>query len=182
MEPDDVQFETVRRLLAWKRHETPPPGFFARFPDRVRARLETPPLPVWRVWWERLRPAGRWRSALAGGCALAACGLLAWQFAGARGRSSGSPDSSLSATPGSSLPRWEMASPPVGLDRPSVAGLRPAGSTPHLGTSEFGSLAPRGLFAPGAGLQGHLVPASATGMPASITVTGYSTGGVHLWR
>ena len=58
--PDE--FESLKKLLALKRHEEPPPGYFGRLPGEVRARIahvQASPEPWWRRWlasWD-LSPA-----------------------------------------------------------------------------------------------------------------------------
>lgn len=52
---DPDEFAAVQKLLALKRHEEPPPGYFDRLPGEVRARIahaEAHPEPWWRRWLE----------------------------------------------------------------------------------------------------------------------------------
>jgi len=40
MNPESQDFDSLRRLLALKRYEQPPPGYFNRFPRDVMARIK----------------------------------------------------------------------------------------------------------------------------------------------
>jgi hypothetical protein len=75
MNPEQENFEALRKLLALKRHEIPPPGYFDHLPRRISSRLrahEDAPT-FWEAWAERFRS----NASLAYGFGLTACGVLA---------------------------------------------------------------------------------------------------------
>ena len=72
--PDN--FDTLKKLLALKRHELPPPGFFSRLPDRIIARIEAEGLARQLPWWERWISSLEAKPVLAGAYGLLVGGLL----------------------------------------------------------------------------------------------------------
>ena len=54
MNPSQDEFEQLRRVLVIKRYESPPPGYFNHFSDRVIARIESDALVIEHSWWQRL--------------------------------------------------------------------------------------------------------------------------------
>jgi hypothetical protein len=90
MEPQRDEFESLRRLLAVKRYEQPPPGYFHTLSHRVTARLragETRREPGLLGWFsEKLSQAQQlWssleaRPAVAGAFGFAVCGFMASGF------------------------------------------------------------------------------------------------------
>lgn len=71
--PND--FEALRRLLKLKRYETPPPGYFDRFPESVLRPLRqeaSAPVPT---WWQQLLGALELRPVFASSIAVGAVGL-----------------------------------------------------------------------------------------------------------
>ncbi len=48
---NDQDFSDLRRLLALKKHEQPPPGYFNRLPGKILERIETSDLGVQSTWW-----------------------------------------------------------------------------------------------------------------------------------
>ena len=86
MSQDTENFESLRRLLALKRHEQPHPGYFNNFSSQVIARIKLgetgekraiPGLGIWEApWLQRIWAAFEAKPILAGAFAVAVCGLL----------------------------------------------------------------------------------------------------------
>lgn len=76
MNPETEQFESVRRLLALKRFEQPPPGYFDEFSVKVIARLQALQEQQSRPWWHRWLCYLEERPFLAGASGVACCGVL----------------------------------------------------------------------------------------------------------
>jgi hypothetical protein len=86
MNEDQQSFESLRRLLALKRHETPPAGYFKNFSSQVIGRIRASEVEAAASLSERLFTAMPWLPKLlqsletkpvyAGGFATALCALL----------------------------------------------------------------------------------------------------------
>jgi hypothetical protein len=86
MNENQPNFESLRRLLALKRHETPPPGYFNNFSSQVMARIRAGETEMADSWSGRLFTSMPWllsalqavetRPVFAGGFATALCALL----------------------------------------------------------------------------------------------------------
>ena len=88
MNPEQHEFEQLRRLLAWKRHEQPPPGYFNGFSMQVIGRIrageqaeDRAGFPGQLAWLQRLWAALETKPVLAGGFGALVCGLLVWGVA-----------------------------------------------------------------------------------------------------
>ncbi len=83
MNPDpNNNFDQLRKLLALKRYELPPPRYFNEFSGRVMSRLAEPqrePL----TWWQRLGFEFDLKPALMCGVGVVVCGLLSFGVIGA---------------------------------------------------------------------------------------------------
>lgn len=71
--PED--FERLQKLLALKKYEQPPPGYFNRLPNEIMARIEAGE--GQSRFWERFIPSFTLRPAMAYGLGLATCGVVA---------------------------------------------------------------------------------------------------------
>jgi len=76
--PDD--FRDLRRLLALKRHEEPPPGYFKYLPDKILVKIERDDLSEHSTWWEWMVEKFDARPVLAGAYAFAISGLMLLGF------------------------------------------------------------------------------------------------------
>lgn len=66
MDPVEDNFASLRRLLAFKRNERPPPGYFDRLPDRILNRIALDDAPEPGNWMHTLLERFHLRPALAG--------------------------------------------------------------------------------------------------------------------
>jgi len=86
MNENQPNFESLCRLLALKRHEVPPPGYFNNFSRQVIARIRAEEAEAGVSWSERLFTRAPWflkwlqglesKPVFAGGFAAALCALL----------------------------------------------------------------------------------------------------------
>lgn len=140
MNPEQEQFELLRRLLAVKRHEQPPPGYFDNFSRQVIIRIRAgetsssssilEALP----WLRHLFGAFQGRPVLAGGFGFAVCALLLAGFLFSENAST-PPELSSGTLATTALPQWQLHPDVVStaLGQPSVqvepvADLIPTGS------------------------------------------------------
>ena len=72
--PDD--FNELRKLLALKRHEQPPPRYFNEFSSRVIAQLRTPELLPQPTWLQRLGLDFNFRPAMVCAMGIVMSGML----------------------------------------------------------------------------------------------------------
>ncbi|HEY3856621.1 MAG TPA: hypothetical protein VGO67_19730 [Verrucomicrobiae bacterium] len=74
MKSDSENFETLRKLMALKRHEVPPPGYFNRLPRSIISRIERGEGKL--TFLERISAEFTIRPGFAYAFAIAACGAL----------------------------------------------------------------------------------------------------------
>jgi hypothetical protein len=72
--PED--FDDLRSLLALKRHEQPPPGYFKYLPGKILVKIQRDDLSEHSTWWEWLVAKFDARPVLAGAYALAISGIM----------------------------------------------------------------------------------------------------------
>ncbi len=167
MKPESENFEALQRLLALKRYEQPPPGYFNGFADRVLRRIDSGgdlhPL----RGWERLPTSLSFKPALAGAFGLAVVGIYTFGLS-----VSHFVDEQTNQATASVVEPWPTESVrsgvPLQVEPAQASALRTDESLMASSMQPVISAgAPRGLFAPGAGLQ------RASLQPASFSLRGY---------
>ena len=73
-QPED--FDRLKKLLAVKRHEQPPPGYFVGLSSRILERIEEEQELNRLPWYRRLFVSFEWKPALVWVTGMAACGLV----------------------------------------------------------------------------------------------------------
>ncbi|MBC8002125.1 MAG: hypothetical protein H7X97_06015 [Opitutaceae bacterium] len=123
-------FEQLQKLLALKRHEQPPPGYFNRLPGQIIARLEGENAARQNSFLEKLFAGTFFRPAVAYGflgvfCALAATGVVL-TFTSQNETPMAQPDSlqpfQLGAAPGRELANSSVVAPSLSLTPASLNG------------------------------------------------------------
>jgi hypothetical protein len=80
MNPDSEDFDSLKRLLALKRHEIPPPGYFDRFSRDVMARIKAGEnggaIGSELSWFQRLLSVFDVKPVFAGAFGTAVCAFL----------------------------------------------------------------------------------------------------------
>jgi hypothetical protein len=136
MKTNDNDFEELRRLLALKRYEVPPPGYFQDFSVQVIACIEAPERAPILPWWERLGVI--LRPAAVCGFGVVMCSLLVGALIAAQGNESNSqPLLTQIANQGDGFRQYDRQLIPVSLAEV------PASVAPVLpGTSPFNQFIP----------------------------------------
>lgn len=111
MESNPNDFDQLRRLLALKKHEQPPPGYFQYLSTQIVSRIEREEEMIHSSWWNWLVERFDARPVLAGAYACVISGLLMMGF-----KLSQAVDPETAAAGGSSTGGWLASTPePVSM-------------------------------------------------------------------
>ena len=146
------EFDDLEKLLAFKRHEQPPPGFFEDFPERVMARLMALEATAQQPWWVRWQTGFGLQPALVGAFGVAVVAVYFLGLSLANYAEQGAP-----AASGSAAQHWVMASPLPVAPLPIDLAHQPLGQSGDMAEASsmnpvVSSRAPRGIFTPGIAL------------------------------
>lgn len=138
--PDE--FTELRRLLALKRAEQPPPGYFNTFAGKVIARIEAEGLARRQPWWSRWFRPTAWSPGMAGANSAVLAGLAL--IGGGAWYVHQRPDRSPAGSETAGRLRPAPVTPDA-TDSDSIASV----ATPAMpATPQFAGFVPRELSAP----------------------------------
>lgn len=75
-QPQSENFERLQKLLALKRHEQPPPGYFEKLSSRIADQLAQEKEFQFLPWWRRLGLAFEFKPAFVCAAGVILCGLF----------------------------------------------------------------------------------------------------------
>jgi hypothetical protein len=139
MNENENSFESLRRILAFKNRETPPPGYFNGFSAQVVARIragETNESSV--AWFSKLLQAFEFKPAFAGSFAGALCMLLVFGIVYAQ-RPDAAPQPLLTSSTQVSSP-LAMTSPTDFIPQTGSSGLMVSSNNSVLNLGSVASL------------------------------------------
>ncbi len=145
---NEEQFKQLKKLLALKRYEQPPPGYFDRLPRQIisaieveQTRSESWMLRIWSTLQRQPAFAGVFGAAM---CALVIGGIFfANQPSGSKGRNASAPNgnANVAASPNTAFP-----TPSNLLAGADVSSTNPVASDQGLDAFFNGSLVSSGAF------------------------------------
>jgi hypothetical protein len=80
-QPED--FDRLKKLLALKRHEQPPPGYFVGLSSRIMDRIEEERQFKQLPWYRKVATSFEWKPTVVWVTGMAACGLVCAGMIGA---------------------------------------------------------------------------------------------------
>jgi hypothetical protein len=128
---ENEYFESLRRLLALKRHEIPPPGYFNHFSNQVITRIqagETEKTTNLFSWLSKFLESLQAKPAFAGGFAMTLCSLLVIGIIYA-GQTESAPQPLLLQSVASTATTVAPTAPQMSMEQPDVRTMLASSST-----------------------------------------------------
>lgn len=105
MNQDSENFEALRKLMALKRYEQPPPGYFPRLQGTIMARIRQGEEE--RHWWSKAAELFTHKPQVAWALGMAACGVVALDVVWVKTQPR------EAAVPENALPAWQRSPLPA---------------------------------------------------------------------
>ncbi len=141
MSQDTENFDSLRRLLAIKRHEQPPPGYFNSFSREVIVRIRAGERGedahgfVWQMgWMQKILSFVQAKPALVGGLGFAACALVVFSVMSADGDSKMDLRNVAAVTPGMQTPQGMQVGSGISSESPVAQAVEFSDNSPIRAT------------------------------------------------